>query len=217
MKPPLPAVLVLSLSVSLFRTRWLRAVVVLALAIAGSGLHPLTAAENEMTAGETAPSGLILREGDELRISFPGAPNLDTAQKIRSDGRLSLALVGEIKAAGLSPGELQQELVRAYASQLVSKEVNVVLLSRTFFVYVNGAVANKGRNDFERPVDLVEAIMAAGFDDDTANLKAVQVIRIENGQFTVHTINLQLVFDGKLREPFQLKQADMILVPRRWI
>jgi polysaccharide export outer membrane protein len=160
---------------------------------------------------------IVLREGDELRITFPGAPNLDTVQKIRSDGRVSLSLVGEVRASGMAPMEFQTRLSDLYKSQLINNEVNVVLQSRSFFVYVNGAVAKQGRNEFERPVDLLEAIMSAGFNDDTANLKAVQVIRVENGVYRVFTENIQLILDGKQRDPFMLRQADMILVPRRWL
>lgn len=171
-------------------------------------------------ASEAAIPGVtpvVLREGDELRISFPGAANLDTVQKIRSDGRISLSLVGEVLAAGLEPMALQSRLSELYKTQLVNNEVNVVLQSRSFFVYVNGAVTKQGRNEFEKPIDLLEAIMAAGFNDDTANLKAVQVIRVENGEYKVFTENLQNILDGKQRSPFVLKQADMILVPRRWL
>lgn len=160
---------------------------------------------------------VVLREGDELRISFPGAANLDTVQKVRSDGRISLSLIGEVQAAGLEPMALQSRLSDLYKTQLVNNEVNVVLQSRSFFVYVNGAVTKQGRNEFEKPVDLLEAIMASGFNDDTANLKAVQVIRVENGEYKVYTENLQNILDGKQRNPFVLKQADMILVPRRWL
>jgi len=175
-----------------------------------------------LTASAAAPvidgvTPVVLREGDELRISFPGAANLDTVQKVRSDGRISLSLIGEVQAAGLEPMALQSRLSDLYKTQLVNNEVNVVLQSRSFFVYVNGAVTKQGRNEFEKPVDLLEAIMASGFNDDTANLKAVQVIRVENGEYKVYTENLQNILDGKQRNPFVLKQADMILVPRRWL
>ena len=49
------------------------------------------------------PAQLLLREGDSVRISFPGAPTLNTLQQIRRDGMITLPLVGEFKAAGLAP------------------------------------------------------------------------------------------------------------------
>src|SRR3984957_3406306 len=45
---------------------------------------------------------IVLREGDVLKISFPGSANLDTTQQIRRDGKISLPLVGEVIAAGMS-------------------------------------------------------------------------------------------------------------------
>ena len=64
------------------------------------------------------PSGAIaLREGDVLKITFPGAPNLDTTQAIRADGKLVLPVVGEITVAGMTPTELEKDLINRYSSQ----------------------------------------------------------------------------------------------------
>lgn len=194
----------------------LTAVLFLATSLAILSTAP-AAAEGEPDGTALEPSPIVLREGDQLQITFPGAPNLNTAQRIRSDGRISLPLIGEVEAVGMSPMEFQEKLAALYASQLVSNEVFVVLLSRSFYVYINGAVGRTGRNDFDQPVDLLEAIMAAGFNDETANLKNVQVIRLVEGQYKIFTENLQLILDGRQHEPFMLEQGDMILVPRRWL
>ena|ERR1035438_774481 len=58
------------------------------------------------------PESLILREGDTVRIAFPGSGNLNTIQQIRRDGRISLPLVGDFKAAGMTPSNLEKELVK---------------------------------------------------------------------------------------------------------
>src|SRR5215475_5913121 len=68
-----------------------------------------------------APGALVA--GDTLRISFPGAPELNQTQKIGTDGKLSLPLVGDVVASGKSVGELQAELMRLYKSQLQESEV----------------------------------------------------------------------------------------------
>src|SRR5882757_4686752 len=54
---------------------------------------------------------ILLREGDVLKISFPGSPNLDTAQQIRRDGKISLSLVGEVQASGKTPDQLKDDLI----------------------------------------------------------------------------------------------------------
>src|SRR6516162_5189532 len=60
---------------------------------------------------------IILREGDSVRISFPGAPNLNTVQQIKRDGRIGLQLVGEVQAAGLTANQLEKELLKLYGPQ----------------------------------------------------------------------------------------------------
>src|SRR5439155_2990718 len=49
------------------------------------------------------PESIVLHEGDVVRITFPGAPNLNTVQTIRRDGRIALQLIGEFQAAGMTP------------------------------------------------------------------------------------------------------------------
>jgi protein involved in polysaccharide export with SLBB domain len=55
---------------------------------------------------------LVLTAGDVLKISFPGSPNLDNSQAIRRDGRINLEIIGEVKAAGLTPADFEKELVK---------------------------------------------------------------------------------------------------------
>ena len=54
----------------------------------------------------TNAESITLREGDVLKISFPGSPSLNTSQQIRRDGKISMPLVGEVDAVGLTPSEL---------------------------------------------------------------------------------------------------------------
>lgn len=160
---------------------------------------------------------ISLREGDVVKISFPGAPNLNTTQQIRNDGKMDLPLVGELKAAGMAPDELQKELVKRYSSQLVSKEVTVTVESSSFPVYVTGAVLRPGKIMSSRPITALEAIMeAGGVDYAKANLKAVKVTRLEEGQFKTYTLNLKLALEGKETKPFYLKPSDIVKVPERF-
>ena len=162
------------------------------------------------------PEVLTLLEGDVLKISFPGAPNLDTTQQIRRDGVIALSLVGEVEAAGLTPKELEERLEELYAPQLVSKEVNVTVVSSAFTVFVIGAVVNPEKIQSNRPLTALEAIMeAGGFDQAKANLKTVTVIRHEHGEVQHYTLNLKLVLDGKQSKPFYLKSSDIIYVRER--
>jgi polysaccharide biosynthesis/export protein len=158
-----------------------------------------------------------VREGDVLKISFPGAPNLDTTQQVRRDGRITLAMVGEFKAAGLTPSDLEKELITAYSSQLVSKEVMVTVVSSSFSVFVTGAVMRPGKIMTDRPITALEAVMeAGGFDPTKADMKAVVVIRNEEGGTKNYPLNLKLVLEGKSNVPFYLKPSDIVYVPTRF-
>src|SRR4051812_8099262 len=75
-------------------------------------------AASPITAADKTPEVLTIRAGDVLKIAFPGAPNLDTTQTVRRDGRITMPLGGELVAAGQTPGGLEQELAKTYASQL---------------------------------------------------------------------------------------------------
>ena len=164
----------------------------------------------------TAPDVQTLNPGDVVKISFPGAQNLDTTQQIRRDGRINLYMIGEIKAADKSPADFEKELVQAYSSQLVSKEIKVTVITSSFAVFVTGAVVKPGKIMPDRALTAFDAIMeAGGFDSAKANAKEVRVIRQEDGQTKTYTLNLKAVLDGASGEPFYLKSHDVIYVPEK--
>ncbi len=163
------------------------------------------------------PSSQVLREGDAVRIAFPGAPNLNTVQQVRRDGRITLPLVGEFKAAGLTSPEMEKELLKLYGPQLQTKEVSVSIEASAFPIYVTGAVLRPGKILLDRPITALEAIMeAGGFDQNRANMKAVTVIRNENGTTRNYVIDLKKIMDGVETEQFSLQPQDIIVVKERF-
>ena len=157
-----------------------------------------------------------LQEGDVVKISFPGAKEIDTTQAIRRDGKISLAMVGEVVAIGRTPTELEQDLLKLYANQLVSKEVNVLVVSSSYAVFVSGAVLRPGKIMADRPLTPLEAVMeAGGFDSAKADMTAVKVVRQEEGGTKNFTLDLKLILEGKSSEPFFLKKSDIIFVPEK--
>lgn len=161
---------------------------------------------------------ITLREGDEVKVSFPDSPNLDTSQQIRRDGKISMQLVGEVQAAGLTPDELQDSLIKLYAPQIASKQITVAVVSSTFPVYVTGAVVHPGKILSDHPLTALEAVMeAGGFDYTTANMRAVKIIRNENGVMKHYVVNLkQALQDNNDVTPFYLKPGDIIYVSQRF-
>lgn len=191
--------------------------------LAGLGLLALVvgcvtpAPTTPVPADSKQAEAFTLQEGDVLKISFPGAPNLDSSQTIRRDGKITLAMIGEVSAIGRTPPELEQELLKLYSTQLVSKEVTVMVVSSSYAVFVSGAVLRPGKILADRPLTALEAIMeAGGFDTAKADLSAVKVVRQQDGRTKNFTVNLKQVLDGNSSEPFYLKRSDIVFVPEKF-
>ena len=177
--------------------------------------------------GCTTPTGVFqedwtpyasvkLIEGDSISITFPGSPDLNTAQRVRRDGKIELKSVGEIQAAGKTPAELEQEILKLYEKDLVLKQVSVLLQSTSYPIVVTGSVMHPGKVSAERPMSALEAIMeAGGFDNAKANMKRVVVLRIEEGQPKHYILNHKRVLDGKSKQLFYLRPNDIVYVPEK--
>lgn len=165
----------------------------------------------------TNSGSIILSAGDTVRVNFPGAENLNRVVLIRRDGFVTLPLIGEFKAAGLTPHDMEQQLIQLYGPQLQTKEVSVAVESSAFPVYVTGAVLRPGKILSDRPLTALEAIMeAGGFDYSKANLKSIRVLRTHDGRTDHYTLNLKRVLSGQEGRQFQLKPADIVYVPEKF-
>ncbi len=178
--------------------------------------RPTNAPVSTQTSGvlSSAPEAVTLREGDIIRIDFPGAPNLNTRQQIARDGKISLPLVGDVVAVGKTPRQLADELKTLFAPQLVTKEVNVSIESSVLQFSVTGAVLRPGPYTSSRPISVLEAIMqAGGFDETRANKASVRVLREGVKPFE---INLKRILKEGDLHPFYLKPGDTVYVPERF-
>jgi polysaccharide export outer membrane protein len=173
--------------------------------------------------GETLPESAagehpgLLAAGDTIRISFTTAPELNQSEKIESDGRVSLPLVGEIHASGKSTSQLQEELTNLYKSQLQNSEVTVTLESVTIPVVVSGEVQKPGKVIFERPATVLEAIMEAGGFTAYGDPKSISVIRQVNGIQHTQIIDLSKVLRGVPSRVMYVSAGDVIYVRPRFI
>ncbi|HEY3755776.1 MAG TPA: polysaccharide biosynthesis/export family protein [Opitutaceae bacterium] len=165
-------------------------------------------------------SEIYLHEGDAIRITFPGAPNLDVQNTvIRRDGKISIPQAGEITAAGLTPGQLQDKILAALGPQLISKEVQVSVLQSIVTVYVDGPVMHPGKIQVDHPITIMEAIMeAGGFDYVRADTHHVQVIRHpeNSSSYTYLTIDVDAILKGQNKELFYLAPGDIVHVPQKF-
>jgi polysaccharide export outer membrane protein len=128
-----------------------------------------------------------------------------------------MPLIGEVKAAGKTPKQLEADLVDLYSTQLLSKEVTVEVQSSSFPVYVGGSVFHPGKVISDHPITALEAVMeAGGYDYTKANLKRVKIIRQEGNSTRNYIVNLKRVVDGKSSGSFYLKPGDIVIVPERF-
>ena len=165
---------------------------------------------------DKTPMVVTVREGDVLKISFPGAPKLDSTQQVRADGVVTLDVIGDVKVIGQTPKDLEKTLANLFASQLVSNEVTVTIISSSYDVYVTGAVLRPGKISATKPITAFQAIMEAGYDPLNSNLEKVILIReVARAKYTYIPLNLQLVLEGKETEPYYLKPSDTLQVPRK--
>ena len=160
---------------------------------------------------------MVLAPGDEVTISFLGAPELNTTQTIRRDGKITLQMLGEVTAFGKTAQELQAELLGKYAPQLQVKEVSVVIASPAP-IFVSGAVGGGGQINMERPITVMEAVMSAGgFDEKEAKLENVLVIRHRQGKWQGYAVDVTPILAGQKEDVFYLEPMDIVYVPRTTI
>lgn len=169
-------------------------------------------------AGLSAPdTRVVLTPGDQLEIRFFYTPELNDLQVIRADGKITLQLVGDVEAAGLTPPQLQEKLQDRYAG-LIEKP-SVAVIARNLYhrnIYVAGSVMTPGMLPMPGHLTVLEAIMqAGGFDVEVADTKNVVVIRSENGQRTAFALNLDDALNGEEpNDPFYLHAQDIVYVQR---
>lgn len=156
-----------------------------------------------------------LMPGDQIEVNFLGAPELNSLQAIRMDGKISLQLVGEVVAAGKTPLDLQQELRSAYSKELQIKEV-LVVVRQPPPVLVSGAVLVPGRIPLVRPLTVLDAIMeSGGFDMEQAEVRSVVLIRHEAGVRKSFVFDFEQALAGEGEDrAFYVQPFDIVYVPQ---
>jgi protein involved in polysaccharide export with SLBB domain len=158
---------------------------------------------------------VTLSAGDTIKLTFPGSTDLSQSQKIRSDGKVSLPLVGEVMAAGKTVPAFQNELKALYKPQLRNNDVIVTLESGTATVFVSGYVGKPGKLTFDRPTTVFQAIMEAGGASEYGNLGKVHLIRTVGGQQHTQILDLKAAMSGKTTQVYYVRDGDIIYVAQR--
>ena len=155
---------------------------------------------------------VTLSPGDKIKLTFPGATELNQTQQIRADGKVSLSIIGEITAAGKTLPDFQKELAALYKPQLRNSEVVVILESGLETVIVSGFVHKPAKFSFDRPTTAFQAIMEAGGVTEYGSLSNIHLIRVINGKQHTQILNLKSAMSGKSTEAQYVQDGDIIYV-----
>lgn len=152
---------------------------------------------------------------DTLAIASYYHPELKQAVTIQPDGRVSLLLIGEVVAAGKTPGQLAKELTRAYGKFLNDAAVTVTLSeSAGLAVYVGGEVARPAMLPMKGELTLSQSIAQAGGFLATANKEQVLIVRqTADGHYRTLQANAEQVLRNEAKETY-LRRHDVVYVPK---
>ncbi|HEX6706028.1 MAG TPA: polysaccharide biosynthesis/export family protein [Albitalea sp.] len=167
-----------------------------------------------------APSdpGYRIRAGDDLDIKFFYAHELNESIKVRPDGYITLQLVDDVKAAGLTPKELDDALTQRYAAFVKNPVLSVIVRSFAGFrAYVGGEVGVPQIVPLDGGVTPLQAIFRAGGVRPTGSMQSVVLIRKgPDGRPLPYRLDLSddAVSQGRRDLRVALRPSDVLYVPR---
>ena len=166
--------------------------------------------------GKPHDNTFVIGNADHLMINVWNEPEISRSIPVRSDGRISLPLAGEVQAAGRTPLQLEQEIATKLLSYITKPEVTVMveqINSQKFNIL--GQVAKPGSYPLTVETTVLDAIAEAGGFTDFAKQKNVYVLRHSaNGSELRLPFNYKDVIKGKnSAQNIQIQPNDTIVVP----
>ncbi len=200
--------------------RWIDASLKVGLLLAGSAA--LLVAQAPPAADAVPPTGkahdasYVIGVDDMLAISVWKEPDISRAIPVRSDGKISLPLVGELQAAGRTPVQLEDNIAAKLRSYITDPEVTVIVQqTNSEKINVLGQVFKPGAYAFTTAPTVVDAIAAAGGLRDFAKKKGIVILRqIPGGGQDRMTFNYSDFLKGKSgAKNINLQPHDTVVVP----
>ena len=152
---------------------------------------------------------------DVLDISVWKNPELSRTVPVRPDGKVSLPLINDIQAAGLTPIALCNAVTEAARKFLVQPPTVSVLVKeiKSRKVYITGQVGKPGQYEMSGPMTVVQLITVAGGLAEFADSKNITVLRSEAGKNLSYKVNYDDISKGKsLTQNIALKPGDTVIV-----
>jgi polysaccharide export outer membrane protein len=162
--------------------------------------------------GGTAAEYLIAPM-DVLEVTVFEAPNLSRTAQVSAAGQISLPLIKDVKAAGKTTDELQQEVAtRLQRDYMQSPQVFVAVKEyNSQRVTVDGAVKNPGVFPLKGEMTLMQGLALAGGLNDMASTSGIYILRKSDGKKLAARFDLKEIRTGKKDDPV-LKTGDIVIV-----
>jgi polysaccharide export outer membrane protein len=163
-----------------------------------------------MVAAAVDPNSYKIGADDVLEVRVWKEPDLSRTVRVRPDGKISLMLVGDVQAAGLTPMELQKKCVEAFSQLLNSPQVDVSVTSvESKKYYVSGTVGRSGPFPLVGPLTVLDALSISGLGEWAKKGSIVIMRGSQRLKF-----NYKDVIHGKnLQQNILLQDGDHIYVP----
>ena len=157
----------------------------------------------------------LIGPGDVLSIDIWKEPELSKQVSVRLDGHISLPLVNDIEAAGLTLAQLREQLAEKYKDFVDVPEVSVTLIeSRSKRIYLLGKVNTPGEYPLQKNMTVVQAISLAGGLAEWADSADIRLIRKIKGTERTFRVDYDAIVSGEdLGQNVQLQPDDTIFVP----
>ena len=162
-----------------------------------------------------APPGYVIGPDDILVVVVWREKDMSGEVAVRPDGKISLPLLNDVQAAGLTPEELRLRLTEAARKFVETPEVTVVVkLINSRKVFITGQVTKPGPYPLAGPTTVLQLIATAGGLLEYADDKNIVILRTEFGKPTSYRFNYrEVVRRVNLNQNIELKPGDTVVVP----
>ena len=163
----------------------------------------------------TADPNYVIGAQDVLDINVWKEPDVSRIVPVRPDGKISLPLLNDVQAAGLTPAQLAAQITESLKKYVTNPQVTVIVTTiNSQRVYILGEVTRPGAFPLIPGMSVLQALSSAGGFTQFAKVKSIFVRRLENGKETKFPFNYKDVISGKKPEQdILLKAGDTIVVP----
>lgn len=167
-----------------------------------------------MTGSVLAGPSYEIGSNDVLHIAVWKEPELTVTVPVRSDGMISIPLLNDVLAAGLTPMQLSALLNQKLKRYVTAPRVTVVVTqTNSHRIYVVGEVMHSGPISLSHDMTPLQALATAGL-SQFANAKKIYILRTENGQTRKISFNYKQVIKGEaMSQNILLKPGDTVVVP----